>query len=232
MPRSIRKESSVSQQQPQISLILPLIDPLLAPSLSQEISLFLSKFKIRAEVIFITEKSIPDFKTESITIYNILTDTTERALLYQLGINKAQSPIIATLSQDLSVPLAEVLSLYINLEAAPDTQMILAVRGIGKKRLTGEKRKWHQVLESILAEKIKGQGLLCQDPLSPYFMIRKSAWDQIKHQIKLKGWYFTHEILKQCLANKLLIQEIPVNARADKNSQIPLLKEYIRAIFN
>ncbi len=184
-------------------------------SLQKEISAFMTKFPIPWELIISNQNKV------------------SRAENLWLALQQAQGEYIVVIPADLSTPLGDAWSLIRELALNPNLDLILGNRMSEKKKYLHKKNSWHLTLENIILEKFKRDSGIAHkfaDALSPYWALRKSAFNKMQklQNKKVQGWYYTPEIIKLAEKSQISIAEFPILSQKNTQSSIPLWREYFR----
>ncbi len=224
-----------------VSLIVPLKneEKLLQRGLT-ELESFIQKFPLQWELILVVDPSADatlrlaqELKSEKIAT-QILANTRNlgRGRSIFKGLKAATGDYVMIFPLDFTIPLADLFNFLQELILNPKTDMAIGNRNTSrKKREAPHRTTWHWTLENIILEKWKKHGISSSDPLCPYLVFQKSALEKLLPHLKLKGWYYTPEILREAEVQKLRINEVPVWSRDSRPSRIPLWREVLRNFF-
>ena len=136
------------------------------------------------------------------------------------GLQRATGEILAVGSFDYSIPLGEYFSAFQEFMISPNEKFLLLGNRRGKKKKRqGLKSGLRAFFENVEHEKSKG--LQLEDPTSPFWMLRKSDWDQLNIK-KMRSWFYTPPILLAARQNQLPIREIEVQTQDHPSSQFRL----------
>jgi glycosyltransferase involved in cell wall biosynthesis len=224
-----------------VSLVTPLRNEtqLLERGL-QDLESFVRKYPLEWELILVIDPSsdltlqkAQELKSEKFEI-RILSNPSRqgRGPSVRQGLEAATGDFVMIFPLDFTIPLADLFNFLQELVLNPGTDLAIGNRNTSrKKREAPFKTSWHWTLESIILEKLRPHDLPVQDPLCPYLIFQKSALRKLLPHLKLKSWFYTPEILKAAIQEKLRIVEVPVLSRDPRGSQIPLVREYFRNLF-
>lgn len=224
-----------------VSLIVPLKNEktLLERGL-KELESFIQKFPLQWELILVvdpsSDASLPiaqSLRSEKIAVA-VLENSQQigRGPSVLKGLKAAQGDYIMIFPLDFTIPLADLFNFLQELILNPRTDMAVGNRNTSRKKREAPRRSsWHWTLENIIAEKWRRHGVSASDPLCPYLVFQKAALEKLLPQLKMRGWYYTPEILSRAHELQLKVTEVPVWSRDPNPSRVPLWREYLRHMF-
>jgi glycosyltransferase involved in cell wall biosynthesis len=224
-----------------VSLIVPLKNEkkLLERGL-KELESFIQKFPLQWELILVVDpssdaslSSAQALRSEKIQL-QVLENPRHmgRGPSVLKGLKSAQGDFIMIFPLDFTIPLADLFNFLQELILNPTTDIAIGNRNTSRKKREAPRRtSWHWTLDNIILEKWRRQGISSSDPLCPYLVFQKNSLEKILPKLRMRGWYYTPEILRLAHQHQLKIVEIPVLSRDSNPSRIPLFREYLRHLF-
>jgi hypothetical protein len=196
----------------------------------EDFNSFVKKFPLSWELIWVCHNaqglSIPSPANIEL---KFIENKKGRGPAVKHGLAQATGDIVCVFPMDWTVPLAEMFQFIQELVLHPEFDMVLGNRKTSKKKQISKKNNWHQTLENILLEKW-GSGK--SDPLCPYWAIRQEKLKMILPKMKMTSWYYTPEVLQAAELEQFKIVEVPILSQDQKESQIPIWREFLRQLFD
>lgn len=204
-------------------------------------SAFFKKLPLELEILIVADKASPSqrenwsLKLKDSPISLHFNDShLGRGPSVERALRLATGDLVLITTIDSGIPLAEVVSVLQSvLQTDQQWDVLIGNRFSSKKKLQGERRKWHRVLEDIILEKNRSKYPEITDCLSPFVAINKHFLLRLQSapDFRLRNWYYSMKILEEAKKMQAKISEIPIQARINPSSLIPLFKEYFTHIF-
>ncbi len=136
----------------------------------------------------------------------------------QKGLAVAEGDILATLSADLNVPLAEIFAAIQEFLRDPGgTEFVLGNRRSLKRPRHGARPPGKKIFDDI--EHDKAKGLEVPDPTSPFWVIRRDTWQKVAPNLKLRRWYYTPQLVRELRTVKSSIKSLDINSHDDTDTR-------------
>lgn len=136
----------------------------------------------------------------------------------QKGLDLAQGEVLATLSADLAIPLAEIFAAIQEFLRDPEgTAFVLGNRYSLKRPRHGHRQVWKKFFDEV--ERDKARGLEVPDPTCPFWVIRRELWQQVSPRIKLRKWYYTAGLVRELRQLKAPLKSIDVNCHDSESTR-------------
>lgn len=217
-----------------LSLIFPVYDSKQAIlTRASDLRFFWARFPVDVEILFVADPR-PDFSHTEIED-ELKTRFSYERIQFRLipnprrlgrgmsvlrGLEEATGEILCVNSLDLSIPLAEVFSCLQEFIMNRDRSFLLLGnrRGIKKKR-RGTKHGLRAFFEGVEHEKSRTLGVT--DPTSPFWMIKKKDWQELRID-RLRSWFYTPQVVLQARKRGLPVHEIEVQSQDRPDSAFRL----------
>ncbi len=154
----------------------------------------------------------------------------------QEGLSIARGEWLIPFSIDASIPLGEFFSILQEVSQDPPPDLVIGNRQTAKKkREIPQRSSWFWTVEKILIEKWRIRDQSIVDPLCPTWALNKKFYQLNSDKFRIQRWHYTLDLLDslrdQIQESTIKIRQIPLLNRDHHESQIPLIKEYLRNLF-
>jgi len=224
-----------------VSLIVPIRNEMkLLERGLKELESFIQKFPLQWELVLVIDPSsdaslnlAQNLKSEKIALQVLENHRSlGRGPSLLKGLKAATGNYVMIFPLDFTIPLADLFNFLQELITDPTTDLVIGNRNTSrKKREAPHRTSWHWTLENLILEKWRRLGISSSDPLCPYLIFQKASLEKLLPTLKMRGWYYTPEILKKARDLQWKVIEVPVLSRDSRPSQIPIFREYLRNLF-
>lgn len=138
-----------------------------------------------------------------------------------LGIQNSTGLFVSVIACDLGVPLAEVLAAIQVLLDSENLGWVIGDRKSQKKPRTGQRGFWQKLFEDVQSERLKAEFTNTKDPLTPFFLLRRQAWNLDQMNLPSSAWLLTPQMLRWAREQKIEFEQIPIRAHDRPSPRFP-----------
>lgn len=220
-----------------VSLVCPLRNEAQRiDSLMSDVESFFKKFPLKIEMIFVLDPSTDRTESKLLPYLARLNPQLTLRLIKNerrlgrgpsllKGLQAADGEVLFPIAADLNIPLSEIFGALQELLIAPNTELLLGdARSTKRKKRLGKKKQsniWGQKLQRLRTP----QWFLSDcDPLSPFFGIRRTAFQKLEIQ-DLPSWFYLPYIYQLALEKRISQKCIEILVRDNMHSQFSIWRE-------